>query len=312
MSKKRIRLSELDPLEVSLVTMGANGKKKFLTLKSANGEVQMEEVIKKILENDLENESEIDAILKEAKLSEDDAKATKASLNILSSVQKGFPKDFDLSTLVAKVGFPFPKKDDKGKKNPKEDDELAKLKKENAELRKKGNVKKEEPPKKEDDPMKDLPEAVKKRFEAVEKANKDEIEKREKVEKALEVEKNARVTKEFQEKAAVYKHLATTPEKLGAILKNASETMSEESFEAFEGVLKTSNENLRLNTALKVVGAGGQGDGGDAWKKIEKMAEKLVLKGDTELTKEQAIERVLKTDEGKKLEKEYYKQEREA
>jgi|GEM_PF-5873206 len=161
-------------------------------------------------------------------------------------------------------------------------------------------------------------------FEEVLKAERDERaklegvikveqEKRELIEKNLAEEREQRVTREWIAKAAAYADLPTTAADFGPVLKEAAEKLQPETFTKLETVLKAANEIARQSALLGEFGRiGVVGGGGDAFEAIEKLADGLVQKSTDGLTKQQAIDRVLKTAEGKQLYAQYEREQDEA
>jgi len=110
MQQKRFLANELRDLkveEVSLVPKGAN-RKRFLLLKSALGGDCMydESVVDRILNTDLENEDEIEQILKAQGLSEKAANAVKGALRLLNAYRDELPGDI-LNTLASLAGYGY-------------------------------------------------------------------------------------------------------------------------------------------------------------------------------------------------------------
>jgi hypothetical protein len=140
----------------------------------------------------------------------------------------------------------------------------------------------------------------------------------EKAEKAETIEKSLNETRDelrksqdelrqrdYIEKADGYKVLAPA-DRLGMVLKNAAETMDADRFAELEQVLASASARVETGDLFKELGARALEDEtsmvakGDAWSQIEALAKNLVEKSG-ELTHEQAIDRVLKTAEGKDL-----------
>lgn len=111
--------------------------------------------------------------------------------------------------------------------------------------------------------------------------------------------------KEYIAKAADYKTLA--PEsKLGLVLKNAAESMDAERYQELEQVLASAAARVETGDLFKELGSRALEDEtsmvakSDPWSQIEALADSVIEKSG-ELTREQAIDRVLKTQEGKEL-----------
>ena len=64
-----------------------------------------------------------------------------------------------------------------------------------------------------------------------------------------------------------------------------------------------------IGTLFKNLGAGGDGGGGDAWAQIEAKADALLEKGSADLTREQALEKVMLDPKNKALVKQYRSQQ---
>jgi hypothetical protein len=97
------RITNLDTLEVSLVPKGAN-KKKFILFKSDKGEIEMQELLKNILEKKLENEDKIESICKDNGLSENAVNAIKGALRILLAAKDELPEEI-FSMLAEMAGY---------------------------------------------------------------------------------------------------------------------------------------------------------------------------------------------------------------
>ncbi len=111
---------------------------------------------------------------------------------------------------------------------------------------------------------------------------------------------------EVIQKAEAFKFVAPV-EDLAEVLKAASEHLEPELVEKLEQMLGAANERLESSDLFKELGAKhliGAGESpGDAWSKIEKMADDLVEKSD--ISKEAAITKVLDSEAGKRLYEQY-------
>lgn len=112
-------------------------------------------------------------------------------------------------------------------------------------------------------------------------------------EELAKAEKEARLNREFVTKAAELKGLNVKADEFGPVLKAVAEKCPEQ-FEKLEAVLKTASNAILTGEVLKEVGSSGSSSG-SAWDKIEKKAEEL-LKGETSLSKEQAISKVIQQE----------------
>lgn len=140
--------------------------------------------------------------------------------------------------------------------------------------------------------------------EEVRKADelKERVEKAEAMARKAEDELR---TKEYILKAEGLSHVAPAQD-LAPILKEAAEKMDAESFEKLGEILAAAEEKVSKGGLFTEFGsaARGEGSGGDAWEKIEKMAGELVEKS-TDLSHAQAVTKVLDTEQGKALYSEY-------
>jgi phage tail tape-measure protein len=94
------RLKNLKAREVSLVDRAAI-KRRFLILKEDSA---MSDILKSVLETDLENESKVDEILKAAGIGEEAVAAVKGSMRLLTAYKDELPDDI-LATIGNLSGF---------------------------------------------------------------------------------------------------------------------------------------------------------------------------------------------------------------
>lgn len=146
--------------------------------------------------------------------------------------------------------------------------------------------------------------SVPKEMRAIIEALWKQAEKAETLAKELKAEKQLRIKKEFEEKAAQFDNLPITTEELGHILRVFSEKAKEE-YEKLERLLMAVNEALEQSALFKEVGSSHFSVGGDAWSKVEKMAESLIQK-EQGLTKEKAIAKIFEMNP--KLYEEYLRE----
>jgi hypothetical protein len=274
------RLEDLDVAEVSLVPRAAN-KRKFLILKSE--EVSMDEILKGILETDLENKDKVEKVLKDSGLSEEAANAVRAALKILVSYKDELPKDI-LATLgeLAGYGYPAP-----GYGYP-----TQKAKEENKAEEDKKKYGYPAPTKKSDGSydFSNVPEEVRPAIETLWKEHDVAVKKAAELEKALQEEKDKVARKEFIAKAAEFDNLSIKPEEFGLVLKAVAEK-SPEDYAKLEAVLKAANESIKQSKIFSEIGSS-RVSGGTAMSKIEAIA-KTYIEKDAKVTKEQAIQKVL-------------------
>lgn len=261
------KLRNLEVVEVSFVPRGAN-RKKFFLIKQMMEVKKLEEVIKEILEMELDNEEKIDEVLKKAELSEKARNAVKGALKILVAYKDELPKDI-LKTLADLAGYEYAEPEEYPEPGTKKEKE-----------------------KKMDE---NIPPEIKAKLEALWK-------EKEELRKALEAEIEQRKIREYIAKAEEFKNLPTNPQELGLILKNIAEKLPED-YEKIERLLKAADECIKSSEIFSEKGSS-LGGTSDVWKKIEALAESYIQK-DGRLTKEQAIAKVL--EENPELYKEYKK-----
>lgn len=154
---------------------------------------------------------------------------------------------------------------------------------------------------KEDKILKNLDPKIK---DAVEKALKGKDEVIEKLSKRLEDVEEERTKEKFAKMAGQYPNIGKT-EDVAEMLRKAYE-VSEEQGKKLEAMFKAANEQIENSKLFKELGSSNNDDvEGSVWEKIEKAAQELVSKN-AKLTKEQAIDAVLKQDPG--LYREYEKE----
>lgn len=276
------KLRDLEAVEVSLVPKAAN-KRRFLIFKSEEEEKPMEEILKAILETDLEEENKVDEILKAAKLSGKAQNAVKGALRLLNAYKDELPKDI-MKTLAGLAGYGYPEPTKKAKNKEDEEEEDKKKKKYGYPA----------PTKKEDGSLdfSGIPEEVRPVVEALWKEHEAAVKKAEELEKVLKEERDKQLRKEFVQKAATeFANLPTKPEEFGLVLKELAEKAPEE-YAKLEGVLKAADEAIRKSALFSEIGCSGGFGGGTAMTKIEAAANSLVQK-DANMTREQAIAKAL-------------------
>jgi len=296
-------LTELDPVELSLVDAGANMKKRFPITKSKEFQMdkQFEEILKSVLETELDEESELSDFIAKAKVSEKGAAALKSALRILSAYKDEMPKDA-LDKLASAAGYAAPtmKQDKKmedemgGYPDPTKQDEVKKyLEKMPEEVRKALGVPE---PKPEPAAAPELPPEM----QAIMKAQADQVEalqkKNAEIEKSLAAERDKRELAEWTAKAKA--ELAHVPGKsvdeLAVMLKGLHDTDPKIAEEQF-AILKQASEVVKSSQLLTMAGTGsaGSGNSGSAWDRIVKMADGFVEKSAGDLTQAQAIVKVM-------------------
>lgn len=260
------QLGKLQTLEVSLVPKGAN-KRRFALRKGDT----VDEIIKSVLELDLDNEEQIDKILKADGMSDKARAACKAMLKIATGFKDEMPAD--LMTKLAKLGGYA------AEKVAKADGELD---------------------------LDSIPAAVRPQVEALWKSQREAAERVVKAEALLKAERDERTTREFIAKAA--SEFSALPgmraEEIGPALKAMHEASPAHAAK-IEDVLKGAAEAIKASELLKQVGRPSSGISGSAWTEIEKLADQHVAKSDAGTSRASAIDAVLKTAEGRALYQKY-------
>jgi cell division protein FtsB len=156
----------------------------------------------------------------------------------------------------------------------------------------------------------ELPENVQKYIDNMEsKINKIEpaldkmVEQNKEMSQQIAKMSDDNLTKDYIVKAADFKNLNTTPEEFGVILKSIS-TLGTETYTKVEKILKAADEAIAKGNLFNQNGSdastGAAVTKQEAWAQIEALADAMVTK-DSKVTRPQAIDAVIKSDEGKKL-----------
>lgn len=286
------RLRDLEAVEVSLVPKGAN-RKKFLLFKSEEV-TPMEEILKAILETNLEDEPKVDEVLKAAKISDKAQNAVKGALRLLNAYKDELPKDI-MKTLAGLAGYGYPEPAQKQKGKDDDDDKKKKY----------GYP---APVKKEDGSwdFSGVPEDVRPMVEALWKEHLEEVKKREELERVLKEERDKQATKEFIQKAETeFGNLPTDPKEFGPVLKELASKAPEE-YKKLEGVLKAANEVIEKGALFAEFGRSAQTGGNSALDKLNAKAEEI-RKADPKLSRQQAFARAV--DENPDLYLQYRREE---
>jgi hypothetical protein len=261
-------LTNLETFEVSLVPKAAN-KRKFLILKSDEGgtdQMNYDEILKSVLETDLENEPEVDKVMKQAKLSDKATAACKSVLKTLSAYKDEMPKNV-MKMLADLSGYgyatPYEYGDKKKKSLAKADGTLD---------------------------LDGVPEDIKPALESLWKEHEDTAKKAQELEAQIKKAENEKVTKEYIEKAATYKNLAIKADEFGPVLK-AIALANPDEYAKVEAVLKAADVALSKGGLFAEIGSAGGGEPATAWGKIEKSAEAMATKD--KITKAAAVSKII-------------------
>jgi hypothetical protein len=333
------RLYKLEPAEVSLVNRGAN-KKKFLIYKSDKGAQMTKQELEAIAKGDPAALKKVEQVLKEYNeamkaegeegADEKQMTALKAVVRILTPFKDSLPSDLLDQVMeaaglggpsdggqpeegdVEKLGENFKKdpaqpmqksKDGKKLESDEDDEDDEDEDDDNENEGEKEMAKKSAEAVLKADGTLDLsavPESLKPTLEILYKGQQDAIKKAADLEQKLEVERTNRVTKEFNEKAAGFKHIGADKDKVAAILKSTAEKNPEQ-LAALEEVLKGVDAQVATGDLYKELGSGLQSSGKTTYEMIEKAAEGFVQKSGQTMTKEAAVAEFLNTKEGQKM-----------
>jgi hypothetical protein len=312
-------LKDLATYEVSFVPKGANKKKRFLVVKE-NGEIDMDKLLEMILKEGLKDEEQVSKVAKSLGLDEDGEKALKAVMKLCG---EGSPLSAEkLGKALKEMGVDMgdaPAKEEPPKSTEKEettppapDNETPVNKEDNT--KKGGSMPTKVPIQKEDGSwdLSGVDESIRQVLEVVCKSNEKlakslttQKDENKSLAEKLAAETNARVLKEFEERAKEYGHVGDDAKELAKVLKAAHDA-DPENGKAVEAILKAANEKIEAGKVFEEVGTSGT-TGGSAWQKIEKSAEKM-REDKPELTTEAAIDLVMKHNP--KLVEEHYAEEK--
>jgi hypothetical protein len=272
--------------EVSLVDKGANKKKRFPIYKQESP--MNEDIIKAVLETQVDEETGIDEFIKKSELDETGAQVVKGALRLLAGFKDKLPTE-TLSELAKVAGYEEPVV------KAKEEEEIPPKKKNEKEMEED-----EEEELKMKKSLEELPEEVRKEFEAIHKAQDDKISELTKANevfaKQLKEERDRRETEEWVAKCK--EHLAALPGKTaqehGESFKKMADADPELAKEQF-AVLKAAADAVKEGNLYKELGGRGEDTTGSVMTKINKAANEL-RKSDSNLSKEQAFMKALEND----------------
>ena len=168
-------------------------------------------------------------------------------------------------------------------------DESEDLVTKNAELEAKVSELENDDGKDEEELLKGASDEIKKQFEDMQK----QVEEAKEIAKA---ETEVRISKQYADEASKLEHVGNK-ETIAKMLRSA-DVIGEDEGKEMRETLKSAEKRITESGLLKEVGSDGSG-GSDVMSKIEALADELVTKSD--ITKEQAVANILKTDAGSKL-----------
>lgn len=263
MPEAKRRLSNIEVEEVSLVDAAAN-KRQFLVLKAASKNPDTEATMPINVES-----------LDKVGLKDDDAAAVSKAAEAIAKLDLSDEQRSELGKLF---GFEAPAPAEGGSaggEEPKEGEEVATLKARVEALEKaaKGG----------DTAAGDTAKILKSAIAGMEKAQADAAEAK----KAAAEEREARLAKEYAERAAELKGLDGKPEDIAKALR-AIDALPEEERGIVTKQLETANTKVLRSEMLKAAGRRSEIDEGSAEGKIEAIA-KAKMEADPKLTRAAAI-----------------------
>ncbi len=283
-------MTDLEAFAVSMVKSGAVKRRVAVTKSEEENMNGLEEVLKACMELELDDESEFEAIAKQAGLSDKAMNAARGAMRLLSAF-----KDEDgikglLPMLSKLLGEPM--------KARKADEEYGEKKGEKKDEKKDDAVAKAD----QEPDLSGLPADKRAQLEGIWKAHREEVVKREELELVLKTERDERREKEFVAKAAEeFSHVPGESAELGMVLKAVAD-VDEGLAGKLEEILKAAEKTIAESELLKERGSSAESqNGGNAWQKIEAMADGLVEKSAHGISHAQAITKVLATKQGEAL-----------
>ncbi len=281
-------LSRVQTAELTLCRRGANNRR-FAVSKSLENPMK---IANAVLSTPVEGEAQLVATLKSRGASEQRIEAAVAALRI----QKGFAdvvEDEDRDLVEKSLVTKAKKSDDE--EEDEDDDKPAFLK----EKAKKEKAKKSLG-------LEDLEPEIREQITAVFKSRDDLEKKSAKLEEVVKSLVDEKTTTGFIAKAKdSFGHVPMPVADLAQLLKTAH-GVSPEHGASMEKLLGQFNEVVQKSSMFANVGSSGPGRGdGSAMAKLEELAAGIVQKSAGEMTREKAMDTVLKTAEGRALYKQY-------
>lgn len=286
-------LAEVDTAEVSLVPQGANRRKRFAMLK-AEDPMNVEKIMKAVLEIEAENEGELEKLAKEGKLSAKAVEAIKGMLRIAQAFKEELPED--AIKMLAKLAQ-MPGEEDEEQPNPDENQPPQPPKPE-------GGLNKDQEPKPEETTMsKDnqnndtldldkIPEQLRPTIELMQKAAKESDATIAELRKSLDGEVEKRIEREVRE--LVEKEAPNAPgaqkDEIIALLKKTTDTKDRETL---LNILRAASKAVTESDLLKQHSESPDDSSDSAWAEINKLAKARVEKSTTGLDLAHAISDVM-------------------
>ena len=282
--KTKKRLFNLEALEVSLVPSGINGRKMLVTK-----EEQMDEILKELLESNLQDEAAIDEkivsmlpeeVRKEAGEVAKIQGTMKAAMKLLKGMAKRLPEK-EREKIMQGMG------DLAGMSKVKKEEETQTPDPAQAAADGEGDqTPSNEPVKKEGQ----MDPEIEKKIEAILKSNEKLETENAGLKEEIKKERDLRILKEFEDKAKTEFSHVGDHKKVALVLKSAKDSMSEEDYKNFEEVMKSNQTKLEAGNIFSELGSS-QGVSTDLESKIQ-VKKEAIMKENTDLTPEQAEAKV--------------------
>jgi len=293
-------LTDVKTAKVSLVKRGAN-KRQFAIFKSESEmDPEMQELFEAVLTVEAEGEGKLEAIAKQAKLSEKAQNAVKGALRLLNAYKDEAGVGSVAGELAKLVGYVAPKKQRDKKKEEEEE------KKKTAKQRDKDKEKYKYPMQKALDALPDeMREQLEPVFKAQAEAYDEEVAKAEEraqeadkrteaVAKTLKEERDERQLQEWIAKADtdLSHYPGANSEELGAMLKQLGDTNPELAEKQFAS-MKAASDAIKESALLKEAGSN-PAPAGSAYQKIRELTKAKIQKSEGKMTEEQAEVEIMK------------------
>jgi len=255
-------LSDADTAEVSLVGGGANFRRRFAVAK--DDVMTYEQIMKAVLETEVENEDQLEELAKEGKLPGKAVAALKAALRVLQAHKDVLPSNA-LKILAKLAEFPFEEEEtdmDKTKKNDESTTEEKIV------------------PKATDATLDlaDVPDSLRPTIEALQKSKIDQDAQVVELRKSLDAETEKRVERDLIER--IEKEAPNAPgatrDKIVALLKKAD---TDEDRDVLFSILKAASETVGKSELLKQRSHGGNGEDSAA-AQLESITRERIAKSD--------------------------------
>lgn len=274
-------LKNLEVLEVSLVDRPANKRRFLLMKREGEDAVASEEMLALILESDLENEAEVDEVLKDAP--EGSREALKGALKLLNAHRESIDGTL-VRSLLTKSGFADePTQDEDGGKE--EDDAILKAD---------GSV-----------DLEKVPEHLRPMIESLWKEQTVAREQVATLKAEIAQRESEAEMKEYLAKAESL-HLPAEDDKLALMLRSAKSAMPEYA-EFLTNLLERVSNLISVSKALEEAGTtGASNTAGSAYERAEQMAKDMVEKSEGAISFEAALDKVFK--DNRDLANEYVKE----